>query len=167
MRREIRRPVGQDAAAMGRAHVRAWQAAYRGVMPNEFLDGLRIEDRQRMWQRQIASPGDEGILVSVADGSVVGFAVFGCSAEDASLGELYAINLDPDHWGLGLGRELLQTVTNHLAEAGFTELVLWVAPANDRARGLYESEGWTTDGTTREDDVLGVSVTQMRYRRVL
>ena len=29
----IRDAVGADASAMGRLHVRAWQSAYRGVMP--------------------------------------------------------------------------------------------------------------------------------------
>jgi hypothetical protein len=29
-----------DAPAMGRVHVRAWQAAYRGHMPDDYLGGL-------------------------------------------------------------------------------------------------------------------------------
>jgi ribosomal protein S18 acetylase RimI-like enzyme len=155
---------------MGLLHVRAWQAAYRSVMPDEYLDGLRAEDRAAMWRRQIESTGGTDLLVVATEGLVVGFAAFGPS-DDAEagtedrVGELYAINLDPDYWGFGHGRELLRNATTELHGAGFGELVLWVVPTNKRARGLYESEGWVADGATRADDVLGVTVTDMRYRR--
>jgi hypothetical protein len=51
-----------------------------------------------------------------------------------------------------------------LRELGYAEAVLWVVPENARARGLYESRGWEADGALREDDVLGVTVHDMRYR---
>jgi hypothetical protein len=35
-----------DTSTVGEVHVRAWQAAYRGVMPDEYLNGLKPEDRQ-------------------------------------------------------------------------------------------------------------------------
>jgi RimJ/RimL family protein N-acetyltransferase len=165
---QIRRPVPSDATAMGFAHVRAWQAAYRSVMPDEYLDDLSVEDRASMWKRQIEARGGTGLLVAVADAEVVGFAAFGPCAQpqaDTRIGQLYAMNIDPDHWGQGLGRKLLRAATLQLRALQFEELVLWVVPENARARGLYESEGWIPDGAAREDEVLGVTVTDMRYRR--
>ncbi len=35
------------------------------------------------------------------------------------------------------------------------------------ARRLYESEGWSDDDLRRDDEVFGVVVSQMRYRRLL
>ena len=32
----VRRATAADAPAMGRAHVRAWRAAYRGHMPDDY-----------------------------------------------------------------------------------------------------------------------------------
>ena len=61
---------------------------------------------------------------------------------------------------------MLRAATKELQALRFEELVLWVVPENARARGLYESEGWIPDGATREDEVLGVTVTDMRYRRL-
>jgi RimJ/RimL family protein N-acetyltransferase len=164
----VRRPDASDADAMGRAHVRAWQAAYRSIMPDDYLDGLSPDDRASMWRRQIEARGGDGLLVIVADDAVAGFAAFGrCQDDDGSaeVGQLYAINLDPALWGRGLGRALLRAATHELARQGFTRLALWVVPENERARGLYESEGWTTDGTTRDEEVLGVAVTELRYQR--
>jgi ribosomal protein S18 acetylase RimI-like enzyme len=167
---QIRRPDIGDADAMGSAHVRAWQAAYRSIMPDDYLDGLSAENRASMWRRQIDAAGGKGLLVAVADHDVVGFAAFGpCHDDGASVeeGQLYAINLDPDHWGKGLGRALLQAATNELADQGFESVVLWVVPENARARRLYESERWRTDGLTRHEEVLGVMVSELRYRRRL
>ncbi len=69
--------------------------------------------------------------------------------------------------GNGLGRELLEAATDQLAEMGFRDLVLWVVPENQRARRLYEAAGWQADGETRDDEVLDVTVRDMRYRRTL
>jgi RimJ/RimL family protein N-acetyltransferase len=43
--------------------------------------------------------------------------------------------------------------------------VLWVLPANARARRFYERAGWTCDGTERTVDALGLTVPEVRYRR--
>ncbi|MGI8723730.1 MAG: hypothetical protein ACR2JG_16090, partial [Geodermatophilaceae bacterium] len=98
-----------DAAALGRVHVRAWQATYRGMMPDAFLDGLDPHERGDMWARALgtARPGSSRLVVCTEPGDdPVGFAIVGpvrdSEASGSGLGELYAINLDPDAWGLGL-----------------------------------------------------------------
>ena len=54
-----------------------------------------------------------------------------------------------------------------LTELGHHAAVLWVVPGNTRARGLYESERWETDGGAREFELYGVIVPEVRYRRSL
>lgn len=39
----IRTMAIADTSTVGDVHVRAWQAASRGVTPDEYLDGLRPE----------------------------------------------------------------------------------------------------------------------------
>jgi GNAT superfamily N-acetyltransferase len=166
----IRDATVADAGVMGRLHVRAWQHGYRGVMPDVYLDGLVAEDRIDLWQRHLSDADRHRPLVAVVDEAVVGFAAFGAENSPtalASCGELYAINLDPDHWGRGIGRVLVRAVTERLRAMGFIEAVLWVVPENERARALYESEGWAADGGESTEDILGVTVTDMRYRRSL
>jgi RimJ/RimL family protein N-acetyltransferase len=48
---------------------------------------------------------------------------------------------------------------------GFAETVLWVLPANARARRFYEAAGWVADGAERTSEVFGVTVPEVRYRR--
>jgi len=162
----VRRATAADAPAMGRLHVRAWQAAYRGHMPDEYLDGLRAEERAAGWERSLGRERPRGaVLVAERDGEVVGFAALGPSPDPEGAGELFSINVDPDHWGTGAGRALLEATQEELARLGFGETVLWVLPANARARRFYERAGWTCDGTERTVDALGVTVPEVRYRR--
>ena len=71
----VRPATVADAPAMGRVHVRAWQAAYRGHMPDDYLDGLRPEDREAHWEGALARDDLPGtILVAERAGEVIGFA---------------------------------------------------------------------------------------------
>jgi len=162
----VRRATVADAPAMGRLHVRAWQAAYRGHMPDDYLDGLRASERAAGWERALGRDRPRSaVLVAELDGEVVGFAALGPAEDPEGAGELYAINVDPDHWGTGAGPTLLEAVQGELARLGFAETVLWVLPANARARHFYERAGWASDGAERTVDVLGVTVPEVRYRR--
>lgn len=166
----IRNAVVDDADAMGHLHVRAWQSAYRGVMPDEYLDGLQVVDRVEMWRDRISRSDLPPLLVAVMADGVVGFAAYGAEqppTSPPSCGELYAMNIDPDSWGQGIGRVLLHRVTQALIGMGFEEAVLWVVPENQRARALYESDGWVADGGTATEEILGVTVTDIRYRKPL
>jgi ribosomal protein S18 acetylase RimI-like enzyme len=155
-----------DAPAMGRLVVRAWQAAYRGHMPDAYLDDLRAEDRAAYWDGVLRREGLRGVvLVAEGDGEVAGFAAAGPSPDPEGAGELFAINVDPAHWGTGAGRALLEAAQAELDRMGFAESVLWVLPGNARARRFYEIAGWVADGASRTAEVFGVMVPEVRYRR--
>ena len=162
----IRHATVDDAPAIGSLHVRAWQAAYRGHMPDDYLDGLRASERAAGWERVLRRERHRGVvLVAEQAGEVTGFANVGPAQEPSGAGELYAINLDPDHWGTGAGRALLEEAQAELGRLGFAETVLWVLPGNARARRFYEIAGWVADGSERTSEVFGVTVPEVRYRR--
>jgi len=169
----VRSAEPADAAALGRVHVRAWQAAYPGVMPDDFLDGLDPVQFGERWARSLAEPAPRTsrLVVLTETGDLAGFAGVGPVRDDGAsgpgLGELYAINLDPDAWGRGLGRQLLSAATVELVGLGFTEAVLWVATGNARARRFYEAAGWSLDGAERTDQTFGPPIAEVRYRLVL
>jgi ribosomal protein S18 acetylase RimI-like enzyme len=166
----VRPAVAADAPALGSVHVRAWQAAYAEIMPTAYLASLRPAQRAELWAEAIdlASPGRR-FLVAELDGAVAGFAASGPEEgrDDATRGQLYALNVDPQRWGRGVGSALLHETTAGLDDDGYREAVLWVIAQNAPARALYERFGWTVDGARREEDVLGVTVEEMRYRRSL
>lgn len=163
----IRAPVVEDAASLGSVHVRAWDAAYRGLMPDDYLDSLSADDRAEMWRTSLAGERSSNRVRLVAEkgGLAVGFALLGPEAAEAEAvrGELYAINVDPDHWGRGAGSLLIDAGLDALGELGYREIVLWVHPGNTNARRFYEHRGWTHDGTDRVEEVLGVTTAEVRY----
>jgi hypothetical protein len=60
---QVRKAKVEDAFAIASVHVRSWQVAYRGQMPDEFLDGLDVEKRTSMWRELTQNP-DKIIFVA-------------------------------------------------------------------------------------------------------
>ena len=64
--------------------------------------------------------------------------------------EVHAIYLLEEVQGTGVGRALLERVTEAMRANGYRHAVLWVFEANDRARRFYEAAGWSPDGERAE-----------------
>jgi RimJ/RimL family protein N-acetyltransferase len=169
----IREPGPDDARAIATVHVRAWQVAYRGgLMPDEYLDALSVDERTQMWAQGLAReprPRFGRFVAEDAADGIIGFITVGPAEGDAEAaeGEVYAINVHPDAWGQGAGRALLEAGMRCLHDVGFDTAVLWVHPGNARARRFYERAGWHHDGGSRTQEVLGVEVAEVRYRIAL
>ena len=166
---EVRTAVPADAMAVAAVHVRSWQVAYRGVVPDAHLDGLRPEDRAAMYSFSGSAAGGPETIVVVDAGAIRGFATTGPArgSEDPRTGELLALYVDPDFWGRGLGRRLMVEARRRLTERGFAEAILWVLAGNDRAERFYRADGWLPDGARREEEIWGVTADEVRYRRTL
>src|SRR5437899_3081340 len=107
----VRSAVEADAPAIASIHVRGWQWAYRGLMPDAVLDGLSVERREAGWRQHIATPAAAAWTgVAERGEQVLGFVHIGASRDgDAPPGtaEVYAIYVDPQAVGTGVGRALL------------------------------------------------------------
>lgn len=166
-RTRLARP--EDALAVAGVHVRAWQRAYRGLIDQEFLDGLRPEDRAATYAFGSADPAAPETILAEDRGEVVGFATAGPSrdADSRGLGELYALYVDPARWGRGVGRLLLCEARQRLRARGFEEAILWVLVGNEGADRFYRADGWRPDGSRRWEQPYGVVSQVRRYRRPL
>jgi GNAT superfamily N-acetyltransferase len=160
----------EDALAVARVHVRAWQVAYRNLLPDDYLASLKAEDRAQRYTFGGTDPREPMTTVALDDrGTVRGFATT-CAARDADVpgyGELAAIHVDPAWWGRGFGVALLAAARAFLRDAGFKRAVLWVLVGNARAERFYVKDGWAPDGAQRTDTVWGIQVNDQRYRRML
>lgn len=165
----LRPAVPGDEHEVAQVHVRSWQDAYRGLLPDGYLDALDPADRAARYT--FAHSGDERpyTIVAVDDERVRGFATVGpCRDPDKSTaGELYAIYVHPDYWQLGAGRMLIREARKELVERGFAEAVLWVLVGNARAERFYQIDGWRSDQQRRLQAVHGVEVDEIRYTRSL
>ena len=158
-----------DEQAVAAVHVRSWQVAYRGLMPDEYLDGLRPADRAARYTFADKRPGRPLTVVAVEETAIRGFATIGpCAEADAAgVGELYGLYADPDHWDRGVGRILIADARARLVDAGFSEAVLWVLVGIERAERFYRLDGWDLEPRRRMQEVHGVTVDEIRYHRSL
>ncbi|MGB8859019.1 MAG: GNAT family N-acetyltransferase [Ilumatobacteraceae bacterium] len=161
---EVREARPADADACAAAHIQAWRAGYRHLLPDEFLDAPEFAsqrlDRWRAWtwSEGVTSPG---LFVAEVDDRVIGFGMCGAERAEpvcdqltaasgtaalAGRGEVYAFYLHPDAWGSGAAAPLIERCQHHLRSAGFHEAVLWVLRDNPRALRFYERSGWMATG---------------------
>jgi GNAT superfamily N-acetyltransferase len=166
---QIRTAVPNDALAVARVHVRSWQAAYRGLLPGDYLDGLRPEDRAARYDFTHRDPAKPYTRIAVDGEAIVGFATT-MPTSDPSLpgyGELCALYVDPDRWGSGLGAALMVDARNRMAGQGFRHALLWLLKGNDRADRFYRRDGWSPDGKHKRELMWGIEVEDLRYQRPL
>jgi GNAT superfamily N-acetyltransferase len=161
-----------DLAVISEIRVRTWQRAYRGIMPQPYLDGLRPETVAARWRGRLdLPPGDpHRDYLAELGGQPVGWAATGpyrdddCPAPQPGCGEIYAIYIRPEHWRGGIGRVLVERVLADLTTAGLTPVLLWVLADNTPAREFYQRVGFDTDGGEHFFEVGGARLAEVRYR---
>jgi ribosomal protein S18 acetylase RimI-like enzyme len=175
---EIRDAEPVDARGIATVNVRAWRAAYRGLLPDDVLAGLSVPEREQFWSHLLtARPAHTCVVVAViadADAdAVVGFAACGPplvteDRADPALGDLYAIYVEPDLWRRGVGTHLHDGAVGRLRSSGYTRSGLWLLEGNERALRFYDRHGWTPTGRTQIDrGPGGVALQERRLHRDL
>lgn len=158
----IRPAAAADGPAIAAVQRRTWHATYRGILPDEVLDGFDVAAAGRSWGRTAEAPRPGAAVFVAEDGrAVIGFAAVAAVDGEAGVGEVRRSTWSrsgraPDSDAACSRRR------SRVSRAGFGD-VLWVAEANDGARGFYESLGWTHDGAAR----LWRGAAVVRYRRAL
>ncbi|MBK8904773.1 MAG: GNAT family N-acetyltransferase [Anaerolineaceae bacterium] len=166
----IRRATIDDVAQLAAVHVQSWQAAYRSLLPDDFLDSLSVERRIAQWQAWLSNSAND-IRVYEVEGQVVGFVSYGRTRDEDldqdNTGEIYAIYLLPDQWGKGFGAALMQEGLTRLQEHGYRSVSLWVLRGNKRAIRFYEQFGFKPDGKTKVESRPGLELHELRYVKFL
>jgi GNAT superfamily N-acetyltransferase len=134
-----------DARSIARVQVLAWRATYRGVVPDEYIDAVRADDRDAAWDAWFADATAKRSAVLVVEDTnagVVGFVAGGPIRAPAGPcdAEVYALNLLPPFQRRGLGRRLVVALARELVARGHRAMTVW-ALAENRARSFYEALG--------------------------
>ncbi len=169
----VRPAEAGDLAAVAAVHVASWRAAYVGLIPQDFLDGLDVELRRRRWEEIRAGDTAPTAMLVLEDdaGTVIGFIHYGPTRDDggdpATTGAVNALYLLERSWGVGGGRVLLGAAEDDLRRAGFRHATLWVLVGNERAYRFYERQLWRRDGATNKHDWGPFVADELRYAKEL
>ena len=143
-------------------------AGYR-EFAGENWRGLRFEDELAYARADIEDPdawclvADDGGLAGQV--SIVPAAKTRRPVDDHALGHLRNLFVRRDRWGSGLARELHAAAVAEARRRGFTELRLFAAAGQARARRFYEREGWVQEGEPAYD--AGPDLEMVEYRLAL
>lgn len=153
-----------DAALIASIHSTSWQATYRGLLPDGFLDGEVSQERAAYWEARLGAPGGERRIIQIAEleGEPIGFVCVEHQPESAwgvLLDNLHAL---PGYQGIGVGKLLMRAAEDWARKLGEAQLYLYVLEGNTPAIGFYERQGWRFVGA-EPDHMGGVDITALRY----
>ena len=138
----------------------SWKYAYRGIIPQEFLDKIP----RGHWSNRLESPGLY-TMVCIKDGEYIGTASFGRARIDncSDFGEIISIYLLPEYIGKGYGIKIMDSVINELRIHEYKEVILYVLEENTRARKFYERYGFELCNDDKEVIIGGKKLSAVRY----
>jgi RimJ/RimL family protein N-acetyltransferase len=163
---EIRRAYAEDTGIVGRITSLSWQAAYRGIVPDEQLSRITPEFRAERFLHVLPLLPDAEFYVALVDGEPVGtWSLQRCRDDDAQecheIGIFYFL---PEYWGRGCAQAAMAFSLDRLRALNAAAVVLWVFEENLRARAFYEKMGFAPDGG-RKAITIGRELIEIRYRK--
>lgn len=166
---QVRPAVERDAQQVAAVHANSSHAAYEGVAPGG-APSLPMPKRLAFWKDAIEY-GEPLVQLALEGGAVVGFVGYDRSRDPKSkptTGEIWALYVEPSHWGRGAGLALWDAAREGLVEEGCTEVTVWIPLCNDRALRFFELAGFKRElNTARTATISGVKLEEIRLRRAL
>lgn len=162
----VRPATYDDAAEIANVHINSWREAYKGLMPEDFLNDrpLNFKNRYQLWKRVTMDSAQVTFVAESKEHGVIGF-INGCTPRDPEYkdyAEVYAVYLLEKYKGQKIGLELFKKYFNEYKKRGFTKAYLWVLKDNPTIK-FYESTGGRFNGHTKEDVIAGQKVTELCY----
>jgi ribosomal protein S18 acetylase RimI-like enzyme len=162
----IRRATGADAEAMALGVVEGVEDYPSFAPPGWTAPSFEVELKD---VRGVLADTEVCCLVAEAGTGLVGQITLLPAArasrpvDDPSLGHIANLIVRRDYWGGGLASALHRAALETAQARGFTELRLFVAAGQARARRFYEREGWrpASEPFARHD---GLMFVEYRYR---
>jgi hypothetical protein len=163
---DLRHAHPADSGRIAALHAASWRCAYRGILPDAYLDGGAFEERRRHWERRLAAAdaGRRAVILGEREGELVGFVCV-LLDEDPGWGAcLDNLHVRPDLRGRGLGDRLFAAAAAWVRVMAPGEpLHLWVFKANAAARRFYDCRGGRLAGEALQRLPGGVRVASLRY----
>jgi len=146
----LRDATPADLERIAALHLASWRTAYRGVLPDAYLDGPAAAEGLAHWQAVLPGLAAPDFVLLAEEGHrLAGFVsahlrghVRGHRRDDtAGEAEIAHLHVDPVRRGAGIGRRLLGAAAGRMIASGCRRLSLWVFDDNRAALGFYRSLG--------------------------
>ena len=149
----IRAALPSDALVMADILMRSWEAAYTGIIPEEYIREKNAT-RPAMWEKNLAAGQYPHKVILLGD-TVVGIMRFD-QPQDGDVGEafyeLHYIYLHPDYFRKGIGTKAMEYAFACARDMGKEFMTVWVLAENTNSIKFYEKCGFAADGKTKSLD---------------
>ncbi|WP_442932036.1 GNAT family N-acetyltransferase [Mycobacterium sp. 050134] len=159
----IRRAEPADLGAVAEMHYAVWRRSWTGILTSPLLNLLGPPKRwvADVYPQTLNRPG-WGMWIAEAGGRAVGVTIFGPDDDEPGSTQIDALYIADDRQRHGIGGLLLETV---LRRSPSTDVILWCAEQNAKARSFYEKNHFRADGRTLTWEPLpGIRVPHVGYR---
>ena len=132
----IRRAMQNDARQIAEIIVEDWKNAYRGIIDDDFLDSMSVEERyQRELQRY------QIYKVAEKKKKIMGLTWNEINDSDDSDCEIIALYVKYEERKSGIGRGLFLDSVEEFKSQGKKRMIIWCLKENYEARKFYEKMG--------------------------
>ena len=140
----IRTATINDAEKVAKIKIEGWQTAYRGIIDDDFLDNMNINEEIEKRKNNIENGAD--IIVAELDNKIVGFCLYRNYIKDPESYpnancELSSLYVRSSLKRRGIGTKLMQHVIQKLQNQGKTKMILGCLKENYPSRAFYEKMG--------------------------
>ena len=132
----IRTAEKEDVWQIAEILVEDWQTAYRGIMDDDFLDSLSVDQRYEIEVKRY-----EKYVVAAEGNEVLGYAWLESTEDEPADCEVIALYIRYLKRNHGIGKLLMQYAVHHFREIGKKTMIVWCLKENGESRKFYEKVG--------------------------
>ncbi|WP_434297673.1 GNAT family N-acetyltransferase [Clostridium sporogenes] len=161
---EIKDAKLQDAETISNIYALGWKSAYKGIVPQKYLDQLQNNfwvDAFKNWIGNNLFKVKEIYEDSIS----VGCIVYGKARDEmlTKCGEIVSIYIHPDYFRKGYGQKLLDFALADMKKDNYKNIYLWVLKENKNAQLFYEKNGFQCNQDEYNFEIMGKQLTDIRY----
>ena len=136
----IREANAEDMELIANLYVMNWKKTYVGLLPDNFLNGLTVNDGINKWQEYLTKEKHR-IFVAYENENFLGFSA--CKEDEELKNCLYldSLHVSESSRGKGVGTKLINTVGSYAYIKGYEHMSICIVKGNDNAKRIYKKMG--------------------------
>ena len=163
---KIRYATLADAKRIAEINTEGWQTAYRGIIPDEILDAMDVQSRIEAIRSSLIQAPNQDLVCEDESQRILGFVSFGkmrweqfCEQCDC---ELYAIYVESNARGKGVGKALFQATLAEFKSQGKRSMLVNVLEGNASSVKFYQHLGGQVIGN-KDFTLQGINYPQLTF----
>ena len=132
----IRTAEKEDVWQIAEILVEDWQTAYRGIMDDDFLDSLSVDQRYEIEVKRY-----EKYVVAAEGNEVLGYAWLEPTEDEPADCEVIALYVRYSKRNKGTGKLLMHYAFDYFRRIGRKKMIIWCLKENHESRRFYEKVG--------------------------